>query len=119
MVALYSDSTMISCGSLNRAFVVDWYAHTGSYASGFFGGIVLCILQYRKRIHAISFSVNSRVHGVTAEVLFIMCGSGGTFPICLGQIMSFIGAARIKDAYQTEQSVSTTASPRQRDINPG
>jgi hypothetical protein len=42
-----------------RAFVADWCAHTASYASGFFGGIVLCILQYRKRIHATNFNVNS------------------------------------------------------------
>jgi hypothetical protein len=30
-----------------------------SYASGFFGGIVLCILQHRKRIHATNSNVNS------------------------------------------------------------
>jgi H+/Cl- antiporter ClcA len=43
----------------NRAFVADWCAHTASYASGFFGGIVLCILQYRKRIRALNLNVNS------------------------------------------------------------
>src|SRR5215467_8644792 len=30
------------------AFVADWCAHSASYASGFVGGITLCILQYRK-----------------------------------------------------------------------
>lgn len=32
------------------AFVAAWCAHSASYASGFFGGLVLCILQYRKRV---------------------------------------------------------------------
>ena len=31
-------------------FVADWCAHGASYASGVLGGVVLCILQYRKRI---------------------------------------------------------------------
>lgn len=30
-------------------FMADWWAHGASYAVGFFGGILLCILQYRKR----------------------------------------------------------------------
>ena len=30
-------------------FMADWWAHGASYAAGFFGGIVLCILQYRRR----------------------------------------------------------------------
>jgi hypothetical protein len=42
-----------------RAFVADQCAHTASYASGFFGVIVLCVLQYRKRIHTDNFNVNS------------------------------------------------------------
>jgi H+/Cl- antiporter ClcA len=32
------------------AFVADWSAHSASYASGFVSGLVLCILQYRKRV---------------------------------------------------------------------
>ena len=30
-------------------FVADWFAHTASYAIGFLGGLVLCVLQYRRR----------------------------------------------------------------------
>jgi hypothetical protein len=31
-------------------FMADWCAHSASYAVGFFGGITLCVLQYRRRI---------------------------------------------------------------------
>jgi len=31
-------------------FMADWWAHNASYAVGFFGGIILCVLQYRRRI---------------------------------------------------------------------
>jgi hypothetical protein len=31
-------------------FMADWWTHNASYAVAFFGGIALCILQYRKRI---------------------------------------------------------------------
>ena len=30
-------------------FMADWWAHNASYLSGFFGGIVLCVLVFRKR----------------------------------------------------------------------
>lgn len=30
-------------------YMADWFAHVASYASGFLGGIVLCVLQYRRR----------------------------------------------------------------------
>jgi len=30
-------------------FMADWWAHNASYFSGFFGGIVLCILTFRSR----------------------------------------------------------------------
>ena len=30
-------------------FVADWFAHITSYAIGFLGGLVLCVLQYRRR----------------------------------------------------------------------
>ena len=30
-------------------FLADWWAHTASYASGFLGGIVLCLWVWRKR----------------------------------------------------------------------
>jgi len=35
-----------------RRFLVDWWAHNASYASGFIGGIVLWITAYRKRLSA-------------------------------------------------------------------
>jgi hypothetical protein len=30
-------------------FMADWWAHSASYASGFLGGLGICILTYRKR----------------------------------------------------------------------
>ena len=30
-------------------FMADWFAHMASYASGFFGGLTVCVLVYRKR----------------------------------------------------------------------
>jgi hypothetical protein len=30
-------------------FMADWWAHNASYASGFIGGIVVCLMTYRKR----------------------------------------------------------------------
>ena len=30
-------------------FMADWWAHSASYVSGFLGGVVLCILSYRRR----------------------------------------------------------------------
>lgn len=35
-------------------FMADWWAHSASYAVGFFGGIAICIAQYRRRIRALS-----------------------------------------------------------------
>jgi hypothetical protein len=32
------------------AFMADWWAHNASYAVGFFGGIFLCVGQYRRRV---------------------------------------------------------------------
>lgn len=31
------------------SFMADWWAHSASYAVGLIGGIVLCVIQYRKR----------------------------------------------------------------------
>lgn len=36
--------------TINPRFMADWCAHNASYATGFFGGIILCVLQYRRRI---------------------------------------------------------------------
>jgi hypothetical protein len=35
-----------------RRFVADWWAHIASYAIGIVGGLVCCILVYRKRARA-------------------------------------------------------------------
>jgi hypothetical protein len=35
--------------SAYAAFMADWWAHSASYAVGFLGGIVLCIVQFRRR----------------------------------------------------------------------
>ena len=37
---------------LHARFMADWCAHNTSYAVGLAGGILLCILQYRKRAPA-------------------------------------------------------------------
>lgn len=31
-------------------FMADWWAHTASYATAFVGGVVLCIVTYRRRL---------------------------------------------------------------------
>ena len=36
--------------SIHARFMADWWAHTASYAIAFFGGIALCIVQYRRRV---------------------------------------------------------------------
>jgi hypothetical protein len=33
----------------NARFMADWWAHNTSYGVGLFGGVILCVLQYRKR----------------------------------------------------------------------
>jgi hypothetical protein len=34
------------------AFMADWWAHNASYAAATLGGIVLCVMTYRKRVGA-------------------------------------------------------------------
>jgi hypothetical protein len=34
------------------AFMADWWAHNASYASATLGGIVLCVMTYRRRVNA-------------------------------------------------------------------
>jgi hypothetical protein len=36
--------------STHARFMADWWAHGASYAIGFVGGVVLCVVQYRKRV---------------------------------------------------------------------
>jgi hypothetical protein len=35
-----------------NAFMADWWAHNASYAAAALGGIVLCVMTYRKRLSA-------------------------------------------------------------------
>jgi hypothetical protein len=42
-------SLSLSQGAHAR-FMADWWTHNASYAVAFFGGIALCVLQYRRRI---------------------------------------------------------------------
>ena len=35
-------------------FMADWLAHTASYAAAFVGGILVCIMTYRKRHRPLS-----------------------------------------------------------------
>jgi hypothetical protein len=37
---------------LERRFLADWWAHSASYAAGFFGGMVLCAVAVRRRLEA-------------------------------------------------------------------
>ena len=34
---------------MHRRFVADWWAHSASYASGFLGGLTLCVVVWLKR----------------------------------------------------------------------
>lgn len=38
----------------HQRFVADWWAHSASYATGFFGGLVVCIFVYSRRGRASS-----------------------------------------------------------------
>lgn len=35
-------------------FMADWWAHNASYASAFIGGIILCVLTYRRRARMVA-----------------------------------------------------------------
>lgn len=35
--------------SAHARFMADWWAHSASYAVGLIGGLIVCVLQYRKR----------------------------------------------------------------------
>jgi hypothetical protein len=35
--------------SMHRRCVADWWAHNASYASGFLGGIIVCVVAYVRR----------------------------------------------------------------------
>ncbi|MGA2219036.1 MAG: hypothetical protein ABSG51_13160 [Terracidiphilus sp.] len=38
---------------LDRRFLADWWAHTASYASGFVGGLTLCVMVIIKRLRVV------------------------------------------------------------------
>ncbi|HYX53409.1 MAG TPA: hypothetical protein VE783_08145 [Candidatus Limnocylindrales bacterium] len=40
--------------SRHARFMADWWAHKASYFVGFFGGMVLCVITFRKRRRALS-----------------------------------------------------------------
>jgi lysylphosphatidylglycerol synthetase-like protein (DUF2156 family) len=44
--------------AVHARFMADWYAHNASYAVGFFGGIIVCVLQYRRRRQPIRISTS-------------------------------------------------------------
>jgi hypothetical protein len=47
-----ADMAGLLSGVAERRFLADWWAHSSSYASGFFGGLFLCVLMYLRRIRA-------------------------------------------------------------------
>jgi hypothetical protein len=44
------DSAALVPISAHKAFAADFWAHTTSYLAGFFGGLALCVLAYKKRL---------------------------------------------------------------------
>ena len=42
--------TFTDSPAMRYRFMADWSAHTASYAAAFVGGIVLCVMTYRKRL---------------------------------------------------------------------
>lgn len=38
--------------TMRYRFMADWWAHSASYASAFLGGIVVCVLTYRRRLRS-------------------------------------------------------------------
>lgn len=42
-------SDVFPLNAMRYRFMADWWAHTASYAAAFVGGIILCVVTYRKR----------------------------------------------------------------------
>jgi len=42
--------TFTDSPALRWRFMADWWAHTASYTAAFVGGVVLCLMTYRKRL---------------------------------------------------------------------
>jgi hypothetical protein len=36
--------------AMRYRFMADWWAHTASYGAAFVGGVVLCVVTYRRRL---------------------------------------------------------------------
>jgi hypothetical protein len=46
----------------HQRFAADWWAHNASYASGFAGGVVLCVAAIRKRVAPSAQKANSETY---------------------------------------------------------
>ena len=44
--------TLFPSPSMRYRFMADWWAHTASYGVAFAGGVVLCVVTYRRRLSA-------------------------------------------------------------------
>jgi hypothetical protein len=42
--------TFSASPAMRYRFMADWWAHTASYAAAFVGGVVLCVMTYRRRL---------------------------------------------------------------------
>jgi len=42
--------TFTASRALRYRFMADWWAHTASYGTAFVGGVVLCVMTYRRRL---------------------------------------------------------------------
>ncbi|HEU0048894.1 MAG: hypothetical protein DMG81_10365 [Acidobacteria bacterium] len=42
--------TFTASPALRYRFMADWWAHTASYGTAFVGGVVLCVMTYRRRL---------------------------------------------------------------------
>jgi hypothetical protein len=52
--SLPADFSGVLPRELERRFLADWWAHNASYASGFIGGLSLCVIVWVKRRRASS-----------------------------------------------------------------
>lgn len=42
--------TFTASPAMRYRFMADWWAHTASYGTAFVGGVVLCVMTYRRRL---------------------------------------------------------------------
>jgi len=55
--------TFTASPALRFRFMADWWAHTASYGTGFVGGVVLCVMTYRRRYRLRQEPMASVVNG--------------------------------------------------------